>query len=267
MSDPRSARRRTRTVELDADSGGSTSDDEGPSELPMCVTHEKVHLEVADPQHRYAKHLRCYYREWERCGKVGSFWEWLDAEPLVDMPDCPRERLEACVVAYLYDAEERAPYIVEVHEGRFYHPRRAGSEEERSPYSTGEGEWIFVFSPARVLFCNRKTRGAFHHTSFLAGGPCLAAGTLVVCDGDLRELYPHSGHYRPGEHNLHQLLVRLRSCGVNLAGFTVDVQRLYKACHPEASPGLCSTSDRCARLRRLCRWRERRATAPRSTRR
>ena len=100
-----------------------------------------------------------------------------------------------------------------------------------------------------------------------AGGPCLAAGTLVVCDGDLRELYPHSGHYRPGEHNLHQLLVHLRSCGVNLAGFTVDVQRLYKARHPEASPGLCSTSDRRARLRRLCRWRERRATAPRSTRR
>ena len=59
-----------------------------------------------------------------------------------------------------------------------------------------------------MLFCHRKTRGAFHHTSFLAGGPCIAAGTLVIHDGVLEELYPHSGHYRPGEHHLHQLLAR-----------------------------------------------------------
>ena len=239
----RAARRRGKSAETTSpdDSDGSTSDEGEPSELPMCTTHEKVHLEVTDSQHRYAKHLRMYHREWESRGSVGSFWDWIDAEPLVTMPDCPRERLQECRVAYLYLPEERAPYIVEVHQGRFYHPENPGAGEERSPYSTGEGEWIFVFSsarvtaalshlrqsqntsyaaypsrlrvcpstdPSQVLFCHRKTRGAFHHTSFLAGGPCIAAGTLVIHDGVLDELYPHSGHYRPGEHHLHQLLAR-----------------------------------------------------------
>ena len=243
----RAARRRGKSAETTSpdDSDGSTSDEGEPSELPMCTTHEKVHLEVTDSQHRYAKHLRMYHREWESRGSVGSFWDWIDAEPLVTMPDCPRERLQECRVAYLHLPEERAPYIVEVHQGRFYHPENPGTGEERSPYSTGEGEWIFVFSSARVraampplacqnqspsstpcptrlrgrpsayspqvLFCHRKTRGAFHHTSFLAGGPCIAAGTLVISDGVLEELYPHSGHYRPGEHHLHQLLARQHS--------------------------------------------------------
>ena len=210
----RPARRRGKLAETSDDSDCSTSDEGEPSELPMCTTHEKVHLEVTDSQHRYAKHLRMYHREWERRGSVGSFWDWIDAEPLVTMPDCPRERLQECRVTYLTLPEERAPYIVEVHQGRFYHPENSGTGEERRPYSTGEGEWIFVFSAARVraprlscraepehavrpkpcarpfmphpptppqvLFCHRKTRGAFHHTSFLAGGPCIAAGTLVI---------------------------------------------------------------------------------------
>ena len=30
-------------------------------------------------------------------------------------------------------------------------------------------------------------------------------------DGVLEELYPHSGHYRPGEHHLRQLLARQHS--------------------------------------------------------
>jgi hypothetical protein len=222
----RAARRRSKSAETSDDSDGSTSDEGEPSELPMCTTHEKVHLEVTDSQHRYAKHLRMYHREWESRGSVGSFWDWVDAEPLVTLPDCPRERLQECRVAYLYQPEERAPYIVEVHQGRFYHPENRGTGEERRPYSTGEGEWIFVFSSARVraalpslachnqntslrpspprmplrvctstlprqvLFCHRKTRGAFHHTSFLAGGPCIAAGTLVIHGGaSSRALY------------------------------------------------------------------------------
>jgi hypothetical protein len=36
-------------------------------------------LEVEDPKHRYAKHLRMYHKEWDRKGQqMGSFWEWLE---------------------------------------------------------------------------------------------------------------------------------------------------------------------------------------------
>ena len=59
----RPARRRGKLAETSDDSDCSTSDEGEPSELPMCTTHEKVHLEVTDSQHRYAKHLRKYLRE------------------------------------------------------------------------------------------------------------------------------------------------------------------------------------------------------------
>ena len=55
--------------------------------------------------------------------------------------------------------------------GHFYRPAHAGGE--RSLFSTSEGDWIFVMSAARVLFCNRKRKASFHHTSFSGGGPCL----------------------------------------------------------------------------------------------
>ena len=174
----RAARRRGKSAETTSpdDSDGSTSDEGEPSELPMCTTHEKVHLEVTDSQHRYAKHLRMYHREWESRGSVGSFWDWIDAEPLVTMPDCPRERLQECRVAYLHLPEERAPYIVEVHQGRFYHPENPGTGEERSPYSTGEGEWIFVFSSARVshalsLACQNQSTSSTPCPTRLRGRP------------------------------------------------------------------------------------------------
>jgi hypothetical protein len=36
-------------------------------------------LEVLDPSHRYAKHLRWYYQAWDLLGKPrGDFFTWLD---------------------------------------------------------------------------------------------------------------------------------------------------------------------------------------------
>lgn len=56
----------------------------------------------------------------------------------------------------------------------------------------------------------------FHHSTFFAGSEVEFAGALVCESGRLRRLYPHSGHYRPQEKHLLQLLLLLRAKHVPL---------------------------------------------------
>jgi hypothetical protein len=49
---------------------------------------------------------------------------------------------------------------------------------------------------------------------------------LVSCDGYLRKLFPHSGHYRPQEKHLRYLLLLLQSKQVDLNRVQVDAQRV-----------------------------------------
>jgi hypothetical protein len=57
---------------------------------------------------------------------------------------------------------------------------------------------IFVMDPDGDFYAsNYQARGKFHHSSFLAGSPVASAGDLDVRAGDLREMTPWSGHYKP----------------------------------------------------------------------
>ena len=43
------------------------------------IIDRRAWLEVEDPNHRYAKNLRIYHKEWEKQGRPGdNFWLWLD---------------------------------------------------------------------------------------------------------------------------------------------------------------------------------------------
>lgn len=48
-----------------------------------------------------------------------------------------------------------------------------------------KSKWIFVLSTSRALYVGRKQKGAFQHSSFLAGGATTAAGRLVAHQGVL----------------------------------------------------------------------------------
>lgn len=66
----------------------------------------------------------------------------------------------------------------------------------------GVAQMMYLLSEDHVLFVNDKRRAGgsekrFHHSSFLAGGPCLSAGYIRVDQGKLVELMRWSGHYRP----------------------------------------------------------------------
>jgi hypothetical protein len=78
----------------------------------------------------------------------------------------------------------------------------------------------------RFLFYVVRSR--FHHTSFLCGQTCQAAGTLFSTDGRLQRVDPHSGHYRPDSFELRRLLKFLVRRGIRLDGVQVDMQRVLK---------------------------------------
>jgi hypothetical protein len=49
---------------------------------------------------------------------------------------------------------------------------------------------------------------------------------FVIEEGQLLRLFPHSGHYRPGEVHMYFLLHFLDTCGVRLCEVACDAQRL-----------------------------------------
>ena len=167
----------------------------------------------------------------EQCSTTQTFWDWLAANPTFSLPECPRERLDSERVQYL-DAEAKEAYRIDVKEGTFR--GRGGDLLHR------RGEWIFVLSSNKTLYINRKVRGEFHHTSFLGGESCLAAGGMTVTDGRLIHLLPHSGHYRPSDKHLRFLLRHLQTLGVDLQSVKCDAQRLV---HVTRSPDKTKRSN------------------------
>jgi hypothetical protein len=55
--------------------------------------------------------------------------------------------------------------------------------------------------------------------------------------GKLVQLYPHSGHYRPSDGHLYNLLRYFESAGIDLSAVQVDAQRTYKTARPENDGG------------------------------
>ncbi|KHG22621.1 Ameloblastin [Gossypium arboreum] len=62
----------------------------------------------------------------------------------------------------------------------------------------------FLSSVHRRSCIGVKKKGTFQNSSFLAGGATIAAGRLVVDNGVLKAVWPHSGHYRSLEENFNE---------------------------------------------------------------
>ena len=78
-------------------------------------------LEMVDTKHRYGSNLRVYHNYWKVATTRQNFFEWLDfgEGKDIELPQCPRDRLEREQVRYL-TKEERMYYLVNVdEEGRF----------------------------------------------------------------------------------------------------------------------------------------------------
>ena len=200
--------------------------------------HRKAWLEVADPQHRYGKNLRLYYRHWESLGHpANDFFQWLDSkgsaegQPKPDLEVCPRSELDSDTVFYISDNEVTKGYTLNIEcdkDGNGY-----VYDLDGQIVTTGEDGWIFVmrdnvlYGAPKITSVNGMSKQRFHHSTFFGGKAVSAAGILITdTEGRLTMVYPHSGHYRPGEAEMQQVLFFFENLGVDLNSFQVDMQQL-----------------------------------------
>ncbi|CAL5084244.1 unnamed protein product [Urochloa decumbens] len=200
------ARARTRAAKV----GKGLSKDEKAQKLAL-----QHWLEAIDPRHRYGHNLHYYYDCWLRCESKEPFFYWLDVGEgrEINLERCPRSKLQSQCIKYL-GPKEREDYEVVIEDGKFMF------KNSRQILDTSGGsrdaKWIFVLSTSKNLYVGQKKKGTFQHSSFLAGGATSAAGRLVVEDGVLKAIWPHSGHYRPTEENFQEFQSYLKDKSVDL---------------------------------------------------
>lgn len=79
---------------------------------------------------------------------------------------------------------ERLAYEVVIEDGKFLY-KKTGDFLDTTEEAK-DSKWIFVLSTSRTLYVGIKKKGAFQHSSFLAGGATLAAGRIMVENGTLK---------------------------------------------------------------------------------
>ncbi|ESQ48647.1 hypothetical protein EUTSA_v10022216mg [Eutrema salsugineum] len=174
-------------------------------------------LEAIDPRHRYGHNLHFYYNKWLHCQSREPFFYWLDigeGKEVNLVEKCPRLKLQQQCIKYLGPMERKA-YEVVVEDGKFFY-QHSGEILHTSAMEDSDSKWIFVLSTSKVLYVGKKKKGTFQHSSFLAGGATVAAGRLVVENGVLKAVWPHSGHYQPTEENFMDFLSFLRENNVDI---------------------------------------------------
>lgn len=199
--------------------------------------HRKAWLEVSDKYHRYGKNLRLYYRYWERLGfPTNQFFDWLDSKgeaagnPLPNLEECPRSVLDSDTVLYISNPEVTDGYAIDIipcEDGR-----GRVIDVDGDPVLTGPDGWIFVlrdnvvYAAAKITSISGHSKERFHHSSFFGGKAVASAGIFLTdAEGYLTRMYPHSGHYRPGEAHVQRMLFFFHRKGVDLRTFKVDTQQ------------------------------------------
>ncbi|KAJ4898045.1 calmodulin-binding family protein [Raphanus sativus] len=174
-------------------------------------------LEAIDPRHRYGHNLHFYYNKWLHSQSREPFFYWLDigeGKEVNIMEKCTRLKLQQQCIKYLGPMERKA-YEVIVKEGKFFY-KNSGEMLQTSSMEDSDSKWIFVLSTSKVLYIGKKKKGVFQHSSFLAGGATVAAGRLIVENGVLKAVWPHSGHYQPTEENFLDFLSFLGENNVDI---------------------------------------------------
>ncbi|RZC84022.1 hypothetical protein C5167_046807 [Papaver somniferum] len=172
-------------------------------------------IEAIDPRHRYGHSLHLYYEVWRKGDTSQPFFYWLDIGDgkEVNLKDCLRSKLRQQCIKYLGPLE-REHYEYKIVEGKIV--QKKSNQLLDTTKESNKSKWIFVMSTSKKLYAGKKTKGAFHHSSFLAGGAALSAGSFSVVDGILKSISAYSGHYRPTDENLGSFLEFLREHDVNL---------------------------------------------------
>lgn len=156
-------------------------------------------LEMLSPVHGAGFELSAPFSDWMRFApKEQSFWEYMRIRPLLN----PKHvQYFSGVQAELYRMEFKPDgKLYRVHDGALFDTR--GLETCFS----GLGWAIFVVSPTGQLYSHKHVEGTFHHSSFLGGSAVMAAGEILVVNGDVRIITAKSGHYKPTPENISNMV-------------------------------------------------------------
>ncbi|KAI7735426.1 hypothetical protein M8C21_033027, partial [Ambrosia artemisiifolia] len=150
------------------------------------------------------------------------------------------QHAKACKLALQHWLEAIDPRHRYGHNLHFYYVKWLHCES-RQPFfywlDIGEGKEVSLDKCPRpkllhqcIKYLSPKHKGKFQHSSFLAGGATLSAGQLVVIDGILKVVWPHSGHYLPTEENFDAFMSFLEQ-------HQIDVQAIKKSPDEEDEVG------------------------------
>jgi len=193
--------------------------------------------------------------DWLDSKGEASGWE------LPNLVECRRGVLDSDRVLYITKLEEQEPYLLKIvpverqpldNDGGGNCPVGEGSssaastssttsssvagllpaqiQDDNGQYiSTGPNGWIFVLRDHQIYGSKKsissKRTHRFHHSTFFGGKAVASAGIMITNDrGYLKFIYPHSGHYRPGEAHIQRMLFHFYRCGVDMNSFKVDMQ-------------------------------------------
>ncbi len=135
-----------------------------------------------------------------------------------ELLNCPLEILNTETVEYLNSDEERSIYKYAFDENHLL-----VNVSTNQVLTTGQAGDIFVIKDG-FLYCNQKrtkTFPRFHHSSFFGGDTVNAAGIIIAENGEIKVIFPHSGHYRPEEKDLLWLLQFLQENQLRLDNIKV----------------------------------------------
>jgi hypothetical protein len=209
----------------------------------LAVLNEEIELEALDPKHRMGDLLRYMLSDYKKYtppafhSKLSLFFMWVDGfcrdEPEIALQtlvayfgEANRPMCQDFVragVAYKEKAEERKPYLLTFMGGKLYRNGELFDTSKCETAHSGPGWAIYVVSPHGQWYAGSHRVGAFHHSTFLAGRPVLAAGEMQVSHGVVTLLTAKSGHYQPTMEQFVNGLKSLKRAGIPLDRCQVEV--------------------------------------------
>jgi hypothetical protein len=173
-------------------------------------------LERLDTKHRPGYQLSEAYEGWLASASTESFWDYANAHSMVDLHYSTKKNQYFPVQVAMLGAVQRANYHISYGTGRWTdsHGHNVRTEKMKTHFS-GKGWGIFVCDPTGNLYLGTHKVGRFHHSSFLAGTAVMAAGEMVVENGQILLITTKTGHYRAGVAELKAMLTKLPDPMIN----------------------------------------------------
>jgi len=174
-------------------------------------------MEALHPSHEVGASINRRVREWKDSKSNLSFWEW-------EQVHYPNLKVKSDVQVKYLSLKERQKHEVQISNGILMQDGRPFITQNNNSVFSGEGSAIFVVAPNGRIYAGSHVLNQFHHSSFISGEAIIGAGEIVTDKkGKIIRITNQSGHYRPGSHEMLEVLETLKKKGVDLKGVELQI--------------------------------------------